>query len=149
MWLRGQPAVGPGAVGGEQDADPVVGEVAEAVGEEAGLLDDAVDGLGAGVGDASGGEVGQQLLPPGAQGPAEAGELGDGAGRQRREQLLGPLATSDRGGGVVVDLADALVDAPGELDLGVGVTCRQVGVQPCGLPWGGVLDAGERGRRIR
>ena len=55
------------------------------------------------------------------------------------------MATSGRWGGVVVDLADALVDAPGELDLAVRVTSGQMRVQPGGLPGGEVLDAGEQG----
>ena len=53
--------VGAGAVCGKQDPDPVVGEVAEAVGESAGLLDDAVDGFGTAVGDSAGVEVGKDL----------------------------------------------------------------------------------------
>ena len=106
------------------------------MGEASSLLDHAVDGLGAAVGDPAGGEVGEQLLPPGPQRPAEAGELWDGAGVQRPEQLLRPLATSDRGGGVIVDLPDALVDAPGEFDLAVRVTSRQMACS-VGRPAGG------------
>lgn len=66
------------AAGGEQDSQPVVGEVAEAVRESAGLLDDEVDRLGAAVADAVGVEVGQELVPPGAEGAAESGDLGAG-----------------------------------------------------------------------
>lgn len=65
---RGAASVGPGAVGGEQDSDPVVGEVPEAVGEPSGLLDDAVDGLGAAVRHPAGGEVREDLFAPAAQG---------------------------------------------------------------------------------
>lgn len=42
-----------GSVDGEQDAKPVVGEVAEAMGEASNFLDDDLDGLGAVIGDAS------------------------------------------------------------------------------------------------
>ena len=45
-------------------------EVAEAVGEAAGLLDEQVDGFGAAVGHPAGVEVGQHLGPPGTQGAA-------------------------------------------------------------------------------
>jgi len=54
-------------------------------------LDDPVDGLGAAVVRASGGEVGQELLGPGPQRPTEAGDLGDWAGVERREHVLGDL----------------------------------------------------------
>jgi len=40
-------------------------------------FDDPVDGLGPAVVRAAGGEVGEELLAPGAQGAAEAGDLGD------------------------------------------------------------------------
>ena len=55
-------------------------EVSESVGEPADLLDDQVDGFGAAVGDPAGVEVGQHLLPPGLEGAAEPGDLGDRAG---------------------------------------------------------------------
>jgi hypothetical protein len=54
-------------------------EVAKAPGQAADLLDDQVDGLGAAVGHPVGIEVGQHLLPPGAEGAAEAGDFGDRA----------------------------------------------------------------------
>ena len=40
--MGGASSVGPGAAGGEEDAEQVVGEVAEPVGEAAGLLDQQV-----------------------------------------------------------------------------------------------------------
>lgn len=51
-------------------------------------LDDAVDGLGAAVVGAVGAEVGQVRFAPAAQGSSEAGDLGDGAGVERGEDLL-------------------------------------------------------------
>jgi hypothetical protein len=45
----------------------------------------------------------------------------------------------------VVDRADLLVDAPGDLNLAIGVTDRQVLVEPFALPVGEVLVAGEKG----
>ena len=45
-------SVGPSAVGGEHDSEPVVIKISEAVGQSADLLDDQVDGFGAAVGDA-------------------------------------------------------------------------------------------------
>lgn len=67
------------AVGGEQDADPVVGEVPEAVSEAPGLFDDAVDGFGAVVGDPAGGEVGQDLGLPLTERSPESGDRLDRA----------------------------------------------------------------------
>src|SRR5665648_549090 len=57
---------GAGAGGGQEDAESVVVEGPEAVGQAAGLLDDQVDGLGAAVADAVGLEVGQDLGAPGS-----------------------------------------------------------------------------------
>jgi len=114
------------------------------VGEAAGLLDDAVDGFGAAVGDAAGGEVGQDLGPPLPQCPAQAGDLGDRAGVQGVEQFLGQLAALSRGGRVV-DAADLLIDLPDELDFTVGVTDWEVLLKALVLSVGEVLDAGEQG----
>ena len=71
-------------------------KVSEAVGEPADLLDDQVDGFGAAVGDAAGVEVGQHLLAPGLQGAAEPGDLGDRAGREAGDDLLGDPPTLGR-----------------------------------------------------
>lgn len=71
-------SVAPLPVSGEQDPEPVVGELSEAVGQPTDLFDDEVDGLGAAVGDAFGVEVGQHLGPPGAERATEPGDLGNG-----------------------------------------------------------------------
>jgi hypothetical protein len=48
-------------------------------------FDDAIDRFGAAVVGPAGGEVGQELFPPGSQGSAESGDLRDWAGRERFE----------------------------------------------------------------
>ena len=96
-----------------------------------GLLDDAVDRFCPAVADAAGYEVGQDLLAPAAQNLAESLDLGDRAGVERVEELLGELAARGLAFGLV-DRADLLVDAPGDLNLAIGVTdagtCRAVRV---------------------
>ena len=62
--------------------------VAEASGDAAGEFDQSVDGLGAAVVGAAGGEVAEERVAPLVEGPAEAGDLGDRAGRERGEDLL-------------------------------------------------------------
>ena len=63
---------------------------------------------------------------------------------ERVEELLGELAARGLALGVV-DRADLLVDAPGDLNLAIGVTDRQVLVEPFALPVGEVLVTGEKG----
>jgi len=109
-----------------------------------GLLDDAVDRFCPAVADAAGYEVGQDLLAPAAQSLAESLDLGDRAGVERVEELLGELAARGLAFGVV-DRADLLVGASGYLNLAIGVTDRQVPVEPFALPVGEVLVAGEKG----
>ena len=59
-------------------------------------FDEPVDGFGAAVVGSAGGEVGEGRLGPSAEGLAEPGELGDRAGRQGVEELLGdPLADGE------------------------------------------------------
>ncbi len=137
-------SVGPGSVAGEEDAEPVVGEVAEPVCQAPGLFDDEVDRFGAAVGHPAGGEVGQDLGVPLLQGAAEPGDLGDGAGVQAVEEVLGERAAGRRGGGVV-DGADALVDLPCEVDLAVRVADGQPPFETLALPVGEVFVAGEQG----
>jgi len=73
----------------EQHPEPEVVTVSEAAGDPAVEFDQVVDGLGGAVGGAGGGEVRQERLTPLAQRPTEAGDLGDRAGREGREDVLG------------------------------------------------------------
>lgn len=68
-------------------------EVAEPAGDAAAEFDDPVVGLGPAVGRAVGVEVGQECRSPAAQCLVEPGDLGDRAGRQGCDQLLGQLTT--------------------------------------------------------
>ena len=90
--VRSSP-VWPLSVGCEHDAESVVLEVFEAVSKPADLLNDHVDRFGAAVGDPAGVEVRQDLLAPGAEGAAEPGDLGDRAGVEAVEHLLGDLSS--------------------------------------------------------
>jgi hypothetical protein len=67
--------------GGQDHSESVVVGVAEAAGDAAVELDDAVHGFGAAVVGSAGGEVGQELVLPGPEGAAEPRDLGDRAGR--------------------------------------------------------------------
>ena len=72
----------------EEHAEAVVVAVAEASGDAAVEFDEAVDGFGAAVAGAVGVEVGQERAAPAAQGLAQAGDLGNWAGRQRVGELV-------------------------------------------------------------
>ena len=71
----------------QKHAQAVVVAVAEAAGDAAVELNEAVDGFGAAVGGAGGVEVGQELAAPLLEGPAEAGDLRDRAGRKAVDDL--------------------------------------------------------------
>ena len=58
-------------------------------------------------------EAGQDVWSPGPQGPAESGDLGDRAGRERADDLLGQPPARGRGVGLV-DRAELLVGVPGD-----------------------------------
>jgi hypothetical protein len=117
------------SAGGEDHLEPVVGWVAEASGDAAVELDDAVDGFGAAVAGASGGEVGQELFAPGTQCSAEAGDLGDRAGVERfqhgQRDLLALVQVLRR-----ERRAEALVAGPCEGDLPVRVAGFESGLDP-------------------
>jgi hypothetical protein len=66
---------------GQDHSESIVVGVAEAAGDAAVELDDAVHGFGAAVVGSAGGEVDQELALPGPEGPAEPRDLGDRAGR--------------------------------------------------------------------
>ena len=78
-------------------------------------LDEPVDCLGAAVAGAVGVEVGQERVLPLSQGSAEAGDLGDGAGREAVDDLLGELAALARVG-VGVGGPNPLGALPGDVD---------------------------------
>jgi hypothetical protein len=110
------------------------------VGRASGLLDDQVDGLGAAVAHAVGVEVGQDLSPPGPQGPPESGDLGDRAGGEGRDDLLGEPRSLGRCPGVI-DRAQLPVAGPRDPHRPVRVTGLQAGLEANDLPGGQVLDA--------
>ncbi len=101
------------------------------------FLHEEVHSLGGSVG---GVEVGEQLDPSAAQGPAETGDLGDRAAGQDLDQLLGPPPALLAGGGVA-DRVDVLRDPPGEGDFSSRVTGGQRRVEPHPVLFGEVLGA--------
>jgi len=112
-------SVGSASVCGEHDPQPVMIEVLEAVSQTTDLFDDQIDGFGAAVGNPRSIEVGHHLGPPGAEGAAQSGNLGDGAAVEAVEHL-GRDLTALRWGGVV-DGAELLVALPGQVHLICGV----------------------------
>src|SRR5450830_1262681 len=99
------------------------------------------DRLGAAVAGPLGREVAQVGVLPLAQGPPEPGDLGDRAGGERRDDLLGDLLPGGQVTGGVGG-ADLLVALPGDQDLVVGVAAAQAVDQPVPLPVGQVVRAG-------
>ncbi len=102
-------------------------------------LDESIDGFGASVVGAAGGEVRQERLTPLVQGPAEAGDLGDRAGRERGQDVLrdpaalGEVFAVERG-------PQLLRREPGDEDLGVTVVSVDGGGEPGALAFGEPLD---------
>src|SRR4051794_10764913 len=84
IWV-GEPS------GGQDHSQSIVGWVAKATGDASVEFDDAVDRFGAAVAGPSSGEVGQELLLPGAQGPTESRDLGDRAAGERFDHREGDL----------------------------------------------------------
>src|SRR5665648_966211 len=117
--------------------EPVVVVVAVAACDAPVQLDDAVDGLCAAVVGSLGGEVAQVGVLPLPQGPAQAGDLADRAGRERGHDLLGDLLPRGQVSGGVGG-ADLLVALPGEKDLAVGVAAAQAVDEPVPLAFGEV-----------
>ena len=110
------------------------------MGQTPGLLDDEVDGFCSAVADAVGVEVGEDLGPPGAQGPSEACDLRDRAGVQRGDDVLGQTASTGRSG-LVVDRSQPLVALPAQGDLSGRVAEMERDVQAGVLAVGQVLGA--------
>lgn len=96
------------------------------MGDSAGLLDDEVDGSAATVAHPGSVEVGHELLSPGSEGPAEAGDFGDGAAVEGVEGLLGDEATVCCPI-LVIHPAHLLVGVPIDLDLAVRVAGDESG----------------------
>jgi len=103
-------------------------------------LDESVDRFGAAVAGSAGVEVGQERRSPLLEGVAEASDLGDRAGRERGEDLLGDPATLGRGLGVVGG-AELLGALPGHVDLVVTLVGGDRSLQPGALSVGELLDA--------
>jgi hypothetical protein len=103
-------------------------------------FDESVDGFGAAVVGPSGGEVGQERLAPLLQCLAEPLDLGDRAGRERGEDLLGgPAAVGEVLG--LVGRAELLGALPGDVDLVVTLVGCDGLVEPGALSVGEFLDA--------
>src|SRR3954464_5315037 len=93
--------VGVVVAGAQEHAQWVVVGVAVATGDASMELDDPVDRFGTAVVRATGTEVAQVLLLPLPQGPAQAADLADRAGREGGHDVLGDsLAVAGRVGGV-------------------------------------------------
>lgn len=110
------------------------------MGEPLGLLDEHVDGLGAAVAQPVGGEVGEDLSPPGAQGPSQPGDLGERAGREAGDDLLGQRSALAQAAGARLDGAELLVAGPGQLDLAVRVAKGKADLELAVLALGQVLQ---------
>jgi hypothetical protein len=74
------------------------------VGQAASLLDEQVDGFGAAVADLVGVEPSQHVASPLSQRASEPGNLGQWAGRERGDDLLGDASAVDGAGGFYMDL---------------------------------------------
>src|SRR5665647_2047715 len=100
-----------------------------------------LNGLGAAVVGPLGGEVAQVGVLPLPQGLAQAGDLGDRAGRERGQDLLGDLLPGGQVGRGVGG-ADLLVALPCDQDLAVGIAAAQAVDEPVPLPVAQVVRAG-------
>lgn len=92
---------------GEEEPEPVVVEVAEAVAGSAGVLDEQVHGLGGAVAGAVGGVEGEELVGPAVDGRGEPDQLG-------HIGLRAPLEERDQASAGVVDV-DSAEHGPQEL----------------------------------
>jgi hypothetical protein len=111
------------------------------VGDAAVELDQSVDGLGAGVVGAAGVEVAEELAAPLSQGASEAGDFGDRAAGEGVEDLdRDPSACGVAG--LVIDRAELLGAAVGDLDFDTAFVGGERGVEPGALPVGESLLAG-------
>lgn len=106
--------------GGEEHSESVVVAVSESAGQAAVEFDDPVEGLGGSVVDSVGGEVRQERVLPPAQGPSQAGDLGDWACVEGVQDLQGDVAPRGRVLGLV-GLAQLVDGLPSDVHL---LVCR-------------------------
>src|SRR6201993_1462354 len=104
------------------------------------FLDQQIDGFGGAVADASGAEVGQELLAPGGDGARQPPEFGHPGVDARHSPVVEP------GGGLVaiaaaVDRAQLLSGYPGRGDLAALIAGLDTGDQACPAGRGQVLGA--------
>src|SRR5271157_6055448 len=116
----------PGDSAVQQQAQPVVTEIAEAVPDAQDFLDQQVDRFGGAVADSAGAEVGQELIAPGGEGAGQPAEFGN----LRVDTRHGPVV--EAGGGLVtiaavIDRAQLLGGDPGGGDLAVLVAGLDAG----------------------
>jgi hypothetical protein len=104
-------------------------------------FDDPVDRFGAAVVSSAGGEVGQELLLPGAQGAAQSGDFGDRAGVEAVDDLDRDRPPLGETAGVV-GRPELLVAAPRNGDLVVGVAGLETGLEAFDLSIGEPFDTG-------
>ena len=136
------PEVGAGeSAADEEHPESVVVAVAEAAGDAAVELDEAVDRLGPAVVRAVGVEVGQERRAPSFQGPAEPSDLRHGTGREGREDLLSDPPAGRRVA-VAVGRSELLGTRPRHVDREVCVVSGDRCLEPGPLLVGQLLCAG-------
>ena len=91
-----------------------------------------------------GGEVGEERCGPAAEGPAESGDLGDRAGVEGREDLLGPSLPLGEIS-CPVGRSEVLGAAPGDVDRLVGLVGLDRGGEAVQLLVGEVGTAARMG----
>src|SRR5690606_37467595 len=128
---------------GEEQPEPVVVEVAEAVAGSAGVLDEQVHGLGGAVAGAVGGVEGEKLVGPAVDGRGEPDQLG-------HIGLRAPLEERDQASAGVVDVDSAehgpqeLLGQQGGADLAPAVTSVEATLQSSPAPVVEVLAGHEQ-----
>lgn len=137
----GSSSLGVESAGDEEHSEAVVVGVAEAAGDASVEFDEAVDGFGAAVAGAVGVEVSEEFLAPLFEGAAEAGDFGDGAGVEGRDDAFGDGASVGEPG-LVVGRAQLLGALVGDLDFDVFVASCQRGLEAGALALGEVFLTG-------
>ena len=150
--IGGSSSLGVESADDEERSEAVVVEVAEAAGDASVEFDEAVDGFGAAVAGVVGVEVSEEFLAPLFGGAAEAGDLGDGAGVEGRDDAFGDGASVGEPG-LVVGRAQLLGALVGDLDFDVFVASCQCGLEAGALALGevfltGAQDVTDRVKRV-